>query len=51
MEYQKVANLLVVTPDKTSRFITEKLIEVRNQSGNAEIDINQANKYHLKLQC
>ena len=47
MEYQKVANLLGVTP----RFITKKLIEVRNQSGNAEIDINQANKYHLKLQC
>ena len=33
MEYQKITNLLGNTSDKVSRFITEKWIEVYDQSG------------------
>ena len=44
MEYQKVTNLLGNIHDKVHRFITKKWIEVHDQSGNAEIDTNQANK-------
>ena len=36
MEYQKIANLLGNTSDKVPRFITQKWIEVHDQSGNAE---------------
>ena len=36
MKYQKVTNLLGSIPDKTLRFITKKLIEEHDQSGNAE---------------
>ena len=34
MEYQKATNLLGTTSDSVSRFITEKWIEVHDQSGN-----------------
>ena len=33
MEYQKITNLLGNTSDKVPRFITEKCIEVYDQSG------------------
>ena len=33
MEYQKITNLLGSIPDKVSRFITKKWIEVHDQSG------------------
>ena len=33
MEYQKITNLLGNIPDKVPRFITKKLIEVHDQSG------------------
>ena len=36
MEYQKITNLLGSIPDKFSRFITKKWIEVHDQSGTAE---------------
>ena len=36
MEYQKITNLLGTTPDEVPRFITEKWIEVHDQSGNPE---------------
>ena len=36
MEYQKIANLLGITPGKLPRFITNKWIEVYDQSGNTE---------------
>ena len=35
MEYQKITNLLGNIPDKVSRFITKKWIEVYDQSGGA----------------
>ena len=35
MEYQKITKLLGDTPDKVSRFITKKWIEVHDQSGGA----------------
>ena len=35
MEYQKITNLLGSIPDKVPRFITKKLIEVHDQSGEA----------------
>ena len=33
MEYQKITNLLGNIPDRVPRFITEKWIEVHDQSG------------------
>ena len=36
MEYQKITNLLVTTPDNIPRLITKKWIDVYDQSGNAE---------------
>ena len=33
MEYQRITNLLANIPDKVPRFITEKWIEVHDQSG------------------
>ena len=36
MEYQKITNLLGNIPDKVSRFITKKWIEVHDQSGTGE---------------
>ena len=36
MEYQKITNLLVTTPDEMSKSITKKWVEVHDQSGNAE---------------
>ena len=35
MDYQKSTNLLGNIPDKVPTFITEKCIEVHDQSGNA----------------
>ena len=35
MEYQKITKLLDDTPDKVSRFITKKRIEVQDQSAGA----------------
>ena len=34
MEYQKITNLLSTTSDDVPRFITKKLVEVHDQSGN-----------------
>ena len=36
MQYQKITNLLGTTPDKVSRFITKKWVEVHDQSSSAE---------------
>ena len=36
MEYQKITNVLDTTFDNVPRFITEKWIEVRDQSGSAD---------------
>ena len=33
MEYQKITNLLDITPDNVSRFITKKWVEAHDQSG------------------
>ena len=33
MEYQRITNLLANIPDKVTRFITKKWIEVHDQSG------------------
>ena len=35
MEYQKIPNLLGITPDDVPRFITKKWIKFHDQSGNA----------------
>ena len=35
MEYQKIANLLGITPIEMPRFITKKWVEVNDQSGDA----------------
>ena len=44
MEYQKITNLLGTTIDEVPRFITKNWVEVHDQSGSADIDINQTNK-------
>ena len=44
MEYQKIINLLDTTPNEMPIFITEKWIEVHDQSGNAD------NRYTPKKQ-
>ena len=36
MEYQKITNLLGTTIDEVPRFITEKWVEVHDQSGSAD---------------
>ena len=36
MEYQEITNLLDTTPDKMLRFITNKWVEVHDQSGSAD---------------
>ena len=36
MEYQKIANLLDTTLDEVRRFITNKWVEVHDQSGSAD---------------
>ena len=36
MEYKKIASVLGTTPDKVSRFITKKWVEVHDQLGNVE---------------
>ena len=36
MEYEKIANLFGKTPNEVPTFITEKWIEVHDQSDNAE---------------
>ena len=36
MEYQKITGLLGTTSDNVQRFITERWIEVQDQSGNTE---------------
>ena len=43
MEYQKITNLLGKTLNEMPRFITKKLVEVHDQSGNAE-DRNKTSK-------
>ena len=50
MEYQKITSLLGTTSDNVPRFITNKWIEVHDQSRNA-VDRIQENKYDLKHQC
>ena len=35
MEYQKITNLLGTTPNKMSRFIIKKWVEVHDQLGDA----------------
>ena len=44
MEYQKVTKLLGTTIDEIPRFTTKKWVEVHDQSGRADVDINQTNK-------
>ena len=48
MEYQKTANVLGRTSDKVPRFMTEKWIEVHNQSGET---YNTNKKLDLKHEC
>ena len=44
MEYQKITKLFGTTSNEVPRFITEKWIDVHDQSGNAEDSITiQAN--------
>ena len=40
----KITNLLGSTSDKVLTFITKKLIEIHDQSGDEIIDTNQANR-------
>ena len=49
MEYRKITNLLSNIPDEVPRFITEKWIEIHNQSG-GEYNTNKQIK-DLKHQC
>ena len=48
MEYQGITNLLGTTPDEVPRFITKKLIEVHDQSGNAEDRYKQRKQIRFK---
>ena len=48
MEYQKIKNLLGNIPDKVTRFITAKWIEVYDQSGET---YNTRQQIDLKHQC
>ena len=51
MEYQKITNLLGTTPDEVPRIITQKWIEVHDQSCDAE-DRNKSRKQiRFKQQC
>ena len=48
MEYQKITNLLGNIPDRVSRFITKKLIEVDGQSGTEENRYKPAKQIRFK---
>ena len=48
MGYQKIKSLLGTTSDNVPRFITEKQIEVHNQSGNAEERYNSSKQIRFK---
>ena len=48
MEYQKITNLLGNIPDKMSRFITKKWIEVPDQSGTAKNRYKPSKKIKFK---
>ena len=47
----KITNLLGSTSDKVLTFITKKLIEIHDQSGDEIIDTNQANRRDSKYHC
>ena len=49
MEYQKVTNLLGNIPDKVHRFITEKWIEIHDQSGTGENRYKPSKQIRFKL--
>ena len=51
MEYQKITNLLGTMPSEVPRFITNKWIEVHNQSGNTEDRYKPGKQIMLKHQC
>ena len=48
MEYQKITNLLDTKSDNVPRFITEKWIEVHDQSGSAEDRYKQGKQIIFK---
>ena len=48
MEYQKTTSLLGTTSHNVPRFITEKWIEVHDQSGNAENRCNPSKQIRFK---
>ena len=48
MEYQKITNLLDTTSDNVSWVITEKLIEIHNQSGSAEYRYKPSKQIRFK---
>ena len=51
MDYQKSTNLLGNIPDKVPTFITEKCIEVHDQSGNATNRYKPNKQIRFKNQC
>ena len=51
MEYQKITNLLGTMPSEVPRFITNKWIEVHNQSGNTEDRYKPGKQIMPKHQC
>ena len=48
MKYQKITNLLDTTSDNSPRFISNKLIEVLDQSGNAESRYKPSKQINFK---
>ena len=48
MEYQTITSLLGTSSDNVPRFITKKLIEVHDQSGNAEDSYNSSKQIRFK---
>ena len=49
MEYQNIANLLDTTSDNLRRFITEKQIEVQDQSGSPEDRYKPSKQIRFKI--
>ena len=48
MEYQKITNLLGNIPDKVSRFITKKWIDVHDQSVDGEDSYKPSKQIRFK---
>ena len=49
MEYQKIKNLLSITPDEVPRLTTEKWIEIHDHSGNARDRCNPSKQIRFKI--